>query len=159
MLAALFSAYIAVKVSLMPRLVPTYEPTTLRIRLAKIWLMWPIFLIMAIILIGIYTGIMTPAESAAVGASIALVMAIAYRRLTWAILWDSLLGTVRSTCMLLFIMIGASIVSGTLSLMRIPEQLTGWVDVARHIADVGASRHLSAVSFSLGASSTPSRWW
>lgn len=127
MLAFLFMAYIWLAVAYRPELAPRFEPMRWGDRLGKIVLMWPIFLILTVVIVGIYAGIVTPAESAAVGASIALVLALAFKKLTWEILWSSLLDTVRSTSMLLFIMIGASIVSGTLGLMRIPEQLTAWV--------------------------------
>ena len=127
MLALLFMAYIWLRVAFRPDLAPSFEPMPWRDRLAKTVLMWPIFLIMTVVLVGIYAGIVTPAESAAVGAGIALILAAAFRRLTWTILRDSLLDTVRSTSMLLFIMIGASIISGTLGLLRIPDQLTTWV--------------------------------
>lgn len=127
MLAFLFMVYIWLAVAYRPELAPRFEPMRWGDRLGKIVLMWPIFLILTVIMVGIYAGIVTPAESAAVGASIALVLALAFKKLTWEILWSSLLDTVRSTSMLLFIMIGASIVSGTLGLMRIPEQLTAWV--------------------------------
>jgi tripartite ATP-independent transporter DctM subunit len=72
-------------------------------------------------------GIMTPAEAAAVGASMALLFVVAYRKLTWDVLRSSLLGTVKSTSMLVFIMINASIVSGALALSHIPDQLAEWV--------------------------------
>jgi len=127
MLAFLFMAYIWMAVARRPELAPVFETMAWRDRLAKIILMWPIFLIMSVVLVGIYAGFVTPAESAAVGASIALALALAFRKLTWDMLWSSLLDTVRSTSMLLFIMIGASIVSGTLGLMRIPDQMTSWV--------------------------------
>jgi tripartite ATP-independent transporter DctM subunit len=127
LLALLFMAYIWVRIARRPELAPPFEPMPWRARLAKVTLMWPILLIMSVVLVGIYAGIVTPAESAAVGACIALLLAAAFRRLSWPVLWSSLLDTVRSTSMLLFIMIGASIVSGTLGLLRIPDQLTSWV--------------------------------
>ncbi|MBI1773873.1 MAG: TRAP transporter large permease [Proteobacteria bacterium] len=126
-LALLFMAYIWLQVAFRPELAPSFEPMPWRERLGKVMLMWPIFVIMMVVLVGIYAGIVTPAESAAVGASIALVFAAAFRKLTWPVLWSSLLDTVRSTSMLLFIMVGASIVSGTLGLMRVPDQLSAWV--------------------------------
>lgn len=133
LLSAMFMALIWVWVAIRPELAPKFEPMAWRRRIAKIFLMWPIVLLMLVVLVGIYAGIMTPSESAAVGAGIALVLAIIYGQLTWSVLFDSLLGTVRATSFLLFIMIGASIVSGTLGLMRIPEQLTEWV-VSLHVS-------------------------
>lgn len=127
LLSAMFMALIWVWVAIYPENAPKFEPMPWRQRIAKIFLMWPIVMLMLVVLVGIYAGVMTASESAAVGAGIALVLAIVYGQMTWRVLWDSLLDTVRATSFLLFIMIGASIVSGTLGLMRIPEQLTAWV--------------------------------
>ena len=72
-------------------------------------------------------GIMTPTEAAAVGASIALIFGLVYRNLTWAKLQKSLLATVKTTSMLLFIMVGGAIVGGTLGLLRVPSLMAAWV--------------------------------
>ena len=127
MLAGLFMLYIWVRVLARPNIAPTFVATSAKERLHDILDMWPVFLIMFVILAGIYMGIMTPAEAAAVGASMALLFVVAYRKLTWDVLRSSLLGTVKSTSMLVFIMINASIVSGALALSHIPDQLAEWV--------------------------------
>jgi len=127
MLAGLFMLYIWFRVLARPNIAPTFVATSAKERLNDILDMWPVFLIMLVILAGIYMGIMTPAEAAAVGASMALLFVVAYRKLTWDVLRSSLLGTVKSTSMLVFIMINASIVSGALALSHIPDQLAEWV--------------------------------
>ena len=127
MLAGLFMLYIWLRVLARPNIAPAFVATHVKQRFRDILSMWPVFLIMFVILAGIYMGIMTPAEAAAVGASMALLFVIAYRRLTWDVLRSSLLGTVKTTSMLVFIMINASIVSGALALSHIPDQLAEWV--------------------------------
>ena len=127
MLAGLFMLYIWLRVLARPNIAPAFVATHAKQRFRDILSMWPVFLIMFVILAGIYMGIMTPAEAAAVGASMALLFVIAYRRLTWDVLRSSLLGTVKTTSMLVFIMINASIVSGALALSHIPDQLAEWV--------------------------------
>jgi tripartite ATP-independent transporter DctM subunit len=96
-------------------------------RYKKVLLMWPVLVIIGVILFGIYFGIMTPAEAAAIGASMALAFTIAYGKLTWEVLRDSLIGTVKTTSMLIFIMVSASIIGGTLALLRVPDLLAEWV--------------------------------
>ncbi len=127
MLASLFIAYIWLRAWLKPEIAPAYTPMPVRQRLRDIVKMWPVFLIMFVIIAGIYLGVMTPAEAAAMGAALALLFVLVFRQFTWAVLRESLLGTVKATSMLIFIMINASIVSGVLALAHIPDQLADWV--------------------------------
>ena len=125
-LTVMFMGYIWVRTAITPELAPAYEPVRGAQR-AAIVSMWPIIVIMAVILSGIYLGITTPSEAAAVGSALALVFAALFRKLTLGVLWDSLRGAVIASSMLLFIIIGASILGGTLGLMRVPSSLATWV--------------------------------
>ncbi len=72
---------------------------------------------------GIYAGVFTVTEAAAVGAGLTLAHAIWRRRLTRATLSDALLQTVRTTAMVFLILIGAHIFSPFLAITRIPIEL------------------------------------
>ncbi|MET3504559.1 TRAP transporter large permease [Halalkalibacter oceani] len=67
----------------------------------------PLILIVAV-LGSIFTGTATPTESAGVGAFLALLMTIAYRKFSWKMLSDSVYNTAKITAMALIIMVGAS---------------------------------------------------
>ena len=56
---------------------------------------------------GIDTAIATPTEAGAMGVVGALALAALHRRLTRAMLWDAMVGTMRLTAMVVFILIGA----------------------------------------------------
>ncbi len=127
MLSFLYMCYIWTRVLFRPGLAPSFVAMEAKERFKKVLLMWPVLLIIGVILFGIYFGIMTPAEAAAIGASMALGFTIAYGKLTWQVLKDSLIGTVKTTSMLIFIMVSASIIGGTLALLRIPDLLAEWV--------------------------------
>ena len=86
MLASLFMGYIAVRVIIRSELAPPFEEMPWKQRTLSIIGMWPIGVIMFIVLGGIYLGVMTPTEAAAVGAVTALVFALAYRQLNWQIM-------------------------------------------------------------------------
>ncbi|WP_046115510.1 TRAP transporter large permease [Aquincola tertiaricarbonis] len=60
---------------------------------------------------GITTAVCTPTEAGAMGAFGAFVLAALHRRLTWALLKDSLAGTMRITAMVVFILIGSRVFS------------------------------------------------
>ncbi len=92
--------------SLAPRstmLVPWRE------KIASLAGIWPTGLLALIIVGGIYSGVFTPTEASAVGAFVALIICLGYRRLDWIKLRDSLLETVQITAMLGFLLIGAFI--------------------------------------------------
>lgn len=76
-----------------------------------------------IVLGGIYAGIFTPTEAAAVGVIYSLVITLINRQLTAKILIDSLLQTLRTTSMIFFIICGALLFGHVITLLKIPQQL------------------------------------
>ena len=60
---------------------------------------------------GINTAIATPTEAGAMGVVGALVLAAIHRRLTLALIWEAMSGTMRLTAMVVFILIGARVFS------------------------------------------------
>ncbi|XOF33524.1 MAG: TRAP transporter large permease [Candidatus Electrothrix sp. YB6] len=68
----------------------------------------PPLTLIILVLGSIFAGVATPTESASVGALGALVLAAMYRRLSWRIVMDSCLETVRITAMVFAILIGAT---------------------------------------------------
>jgi tripartite ATP-independent transporter DctM subunit len=127
MLASIFMAYIMVRVILRPQLAPTFEGMPTKERVIRAVNMWPIILIIITILGGIYMGVFTPTEAAAVAASEALLFSIIFRKMSWQMLKMSLLGSVKTTTMVMFIVIGANMVAGTLGLLRVTVDMANWV--------------------------------
>jgi tripartite ATP-independent transporter DctM subunit len=60
---------------------------------------------------GINTAIATPTEAGAMGVVGALILAAIHKRLTGALIWEAMLGTMRLTAMVVFILIGARVFS------------------------------------------------
>jgi tripartite ATP-independent transporter DctM subunit len=60
---------------------------------------------------GINTAICTPTEAGAMGCVGALVLAAIHKRLTKALVWDAMVGTMRLTAMVVFILIGSRVFS------------------------------------------------
>jgi C4-dicarboxylate transporter, DctM subunit len=81
-----------------------------------------------IVMGGIYGGFVTPTEAAAVGASGAFLVAAAKRKLTWRIVVDSLDDTVRTTCMVFLIVIGAHILNVFLATSQLPMALSSYLN-------------------------------
>lgn len=122
--AGLYSAYIVVRCSVDPTLTPEVGPRfTLIRRLAGLRDLAPILLLIPIVLGGIYTGIATPSEAAALGLAATLLLTIAMRQLTWRVLVDSLHGTVRITTMVITILVAAAFLSSAMSFLHVPQEI------------------------------------
>jgi C4-dicarboxylate transporter, DctM subunit len=75
----------------------------------------PILLLFAVIIGTIYYGIATPTEAAAVGVGGAVLIALSFGQLNWAVITESVTGTVKVTSMIMLIVIGASFLNFTLA--------------------------------------------
>jgi tripartite ATP-independent transporter DctM subunit len=115
MLAGLYFVYLIAIAFFQPYRMPAGEPEraasrgAAAIQLARD-LLAPVLLIAAV-LGTIIAGIATPTEAAAIGAAGALLLALISRRLDFATLRTSLRDTTKTTAMIIFVMIGATIFS------------------------------------------------
>lgn len=118
LLSALYILYIAIRSLLEPRIAPPMPaaeravPLLKKIRILLTGLVPPVFMILAV-LGSIFFGVASPTEAAAIGALASAILALAYRRLNWAILNKTMLQTLRTTCMAFLIGWGATMFTGT----------------------------------------------
>jgi tripartite ATP-independent transporter DctM subunit len=84
----------------------------------------PPLLIFTVVIGSIYAGLATPTESAALGVLMALGLAGWKRRLTLAMLRDACEGTMRTTAMIMLILIAASFLSFVVTSVGIGRQVT-----------------------------------
>jgi tripartite ATP-independent transporter DctM subunit len=107
-LSGLYCGYIALRCLFQPKLAPVVPPEERAVPFMKkvialtTSLVPPSLLIMAV-LGTIFWGIAPPTEAAAVGAFVAILLAIAYRRFSWQILKDTALHTLKITSMILLV--------------------------------------------------------
>src|SRR5699024_78446 len=95
-------------------------------------------LILPVVIIGgIYTGIFTPTEAAAVGVVLSFLIAIlVYRNLTIENLKEISITTVKTNEMILFIMVGAMLLGYILTVVQIPQTITNYatsLDVSKWV--------------------------
>ena len=83
----------------------------------------PILIIIIVTLGGIYLGLFTPVEAAAVGAFFAMIVALSRRALNRETTATVLLQTMRTTALSFLILIGAHVFSPFLALSQIPQHL------------------------------------
>jgi tripartite ATP-independent transporter DctM subunit len=91
----------------------------------------PLALIMFAVVGTIFIGVATPSEAAALGVVACLLLAAAYRRLNWKVLWNSLVSTVHITSMVFFIVVGAVCFS---RILASSGALRGLVDLATSLS-------------------------
>jgi tripartite ATP-independent transporter DctM subunit len=88
---------------------------------------WPVLLVFVAVVGGIYGGIFTPTEGAAVGALGTGIIAYFNGGLTKKTLVESFTVTARSTAMIFFIVLGAGFYNGFLALTQVPQEIAEWV--------------------------------
>ena len=134
LLMALFSGYIAWWSWRHPDRVPPAEPpTTFKEKMRRSGSLIPCALLIVFIVWVLVAGWATATECAAYGVLGSLAIAAAGGSLTWRNFWEGLMGSTRVSCMIMFILAGASFLAKTMAFTGIPRELAEWV----------ASMHLS----------------
>jgi tripartite ATP-independent transporter DctM subunit len=118
MLSVAFVAYIITRVLITPAIAPSTP-----IEQQSGWARYKLLLLYVLPLVGIFAvvvgamsgGLATPTEAAALGAAATILMAAAYRALSWSALRTALEGTAGISGMILFIILGATVFSQILS--------------------------------------------
>lgn len=76
---------------------------------------------------GIYAGVFTPTEAAGIGAFGAFIFALVRRKLSWQRFTLSLSDTTKTTAMVFFMLIGATMLSYFLAITRLPFEVSTFV--------------------------------
>ena len=128
MLAALFSGYIVVWSLLNRDRLPGKEPqTTLREKLHASRHLIPVVALIALVLGGIYSGIATATEAAALGVAGSLVLARLEGSLNWASFREGLVAACRTYCMIGLILAGAAFLTLAMGFIGLPRQVAEFI--------------------------------
>jgi C4-dicarboxylate transporter DctM subunit len=92
------------------------------------WYAMPALLMPVVLLGGIYGGVMTPTEAAAVAAAYALIVGWALRMTTWGQTWESLVSAGRSTASVGILIAGALVFNYVVARENIPNDIKLWLD-------------------------------
>ena len=82
---------------------------------------WPVLLVALTVVGGIYGGVFTPTEGAAVGAIAMLLVGLGQRSLSWPGILDSLKQTAETSAMIFIILLGSEVFDAFLALSKLPE--------------------------------------
>jgi tripartite ATP-independent transporter DctM subunit len=118
--AVIYALMIQARVKFNPSLAPTLSAAPWKRRFLSLKDTWGIFVILALILGGIYTGVFTPTEAGGAGATATFFMALFAGRLNWADFKESLLDTGKATVMIFSIIVGVLIFVRFLAITGLP---------------------------------------
>ena len=128
LLMVLFSGYIMAWALLHPERTP---PRAIRMSLRdKLWearFLIPTVLLIAAVIGSIYAGIASPTESAALGVVGSLILSAASRSLNWKTFSASVMGATRTSCMIAFILTGASFLTVAMGFTGVPRAIAEWI--------------------------------
>ncbi|MHA7880715.1 MAG: TRAP transporter large permease [Saccharospirillum sp.] len=124
LLALLFIVVSAVLCWIKPELGGPSKQSTWSQKIRSLPHLLPLIFLFIAIIGSIYMGWATPTESASIGVVCSMALAAAYRKLTWKNLKDALDGTIKTTSMIIFIILAASFLNFTLSAAGISGYLT-----------------------------------
>lgn len=118
---------ISIYVRLNPTSAGVREAIPMAQRFRQLGAVWPVLLVFVAVVGGIYGGIFTPTEGAAVGALGTGLIALVNGGLTGRTLIESFMVTAKSSAMIFFIVLGAAIYNGFLALTQVPQEMSAWV--------------------------------
>ncbi len=123
-------AFYLLTVAVVVRLRPDHAPgegSLLPISRSDIMGVIAVVALFLVIMIGIYGGIFTPSEAAAIGAGTSLIIALARRSLTLRSLFRACIETARTTAMIFALIIGAEIFATFINFAGLPDAILTWV--------------------------------
>ncbi|MDA1329178.1 MAG: TRAP transporter large permease subunit [Proteobacteria bacterium] len=127
-LAALgYMLVVSVVVRLNPTLAGNIERASSQARWQALRDIWPVAVIFVVVIGGIYTGVFTPTEGAAVGVLTTGVLAWRRGGITRESAKRMLQGTATGTAMVFFIVLGAAAFNTFLALSQMPQELAAWI--------------------------------
>lgn len=126
--AAGYMAAIALVVRLDPAAGPAAARTPWRERLRVSRGVWPIVVLFAAVLGGIYMGVFTPTEAAGIGAFGAFLFVLGKRRLTLGSFIDILAESARTSAMMIALLFGATIFNAMLDMMGFARALAAMLE-------------------------------
>ena len=125
LMAGLFMAVILVLCLFRPEWSGKQRTSTMAARIRNLRHLIPVLILFGFIIGSIYAGWATPTEAAAVGTVIALVLAWIHGGLSWRTLAHALEGTMRTTAMIMLILIVANFLNFILASAGLADKLIG----------------------------------
>lgn len=108
-------------------LAPDGTPSTWKEKAMALWRITDIFVLFALSIGGMFLGWYSPNQAAGVGAMGALALGLIHRELTFKKLFDASREALRTACMIMMLIAGASVFGKFMAVTTIPANLSMWV--------------------------------
>ena len=118
---------VAIVVRLVPGSGPASTPMPWRDRIAAVAKVWPIVTVFVIVIGGIYGGVFTPTEAAAIGTIATTALAVISREMNLRSFVSAALGATEATAMIFLILLGADVLNVFLAQSQMPQAVAEWV--------------------------------
>lgn len=128
MLAVMFMTVTAILCMIYPSLGGPRKKASWGTRLRAIQELIPIAVLFFSVVGTIYAGLATPTEAAALGVAMAFAIAAARKNLTWSGTKEALIGTVKITAMIMFVILGAYVLNFALASAGLGTALRAFLD-------------------------------
>lgn len=126
LLSLLFIATIFILCRLNSQLGPAGPKTSFKEKIVAFSGVSEVMILFALVLGGLYVGWFTPTEAGAAGAFGAIIITLARRELNWQGFTNSIMQTLRTSCMVIVLITGAVIFGRFLTATRLPFILADW---------------------------------
>ena len=137
LLSGIYSTYIIYRGIRNPAIAPrTQESYSWKERMVGLKDLAPTLILILMVLGSIYGGVATPTEAAALGVLGATVFAFLNRQMNFKILFECLVGAVKTNAMIMMIVVGAGFLSRVMGFLGIPAAIT------RTITELGLSPYM-----------------
>jgi len=122
-----FCVVIAVWCRVNPGIAPGVASVGWRERFTSLAGTLPILILFLLVMAGLFTGVYTPTECAAIGALGSVVIGAFTGGLTWRRVWRATGETLRMSCMVMVIIAGATVFGSFLGVTELPMRLAEWL--------------------------------
>lgn len=127
LLTGLFMLTVYILTRINPAIGPAAPRLGWRERIASVWRATNLIGIVIVVLGGIYIGVFTPVEAAAIGAFLTFVLMLARGKVNLQTMRFCVLETIKTFAMVYLIVIGAFIFNPFLAVTQLPSNLAAWV--------------------------------
>ncbi len=128
LLALLFMLYLAIACTINPKLSGGKSEVTWKERLETLKDLIPVLVIFIVVIGSIYAGLATPTESAALGVLASLMLALRYRTVNVKFFQEVFEGTIRTSSMIMLILVSANFLNFILDSIGLSETLYQFVN-------------------------------
>ncbi len=123
----LFIITITIWCAFMPAQGPSGESFSWKVKLQSLLDLGETLAVFALVMGGLFFGLFTPTEAAAVGVMGVLLASLIHRQLTWTSFKDALYETLKTSCMVMMLIAGATLFGKFMAVTRIPFDIAAWI--------------------------------